>query len=396
MHWPPTQTDKTAWSAVGGVVTLAMSGAAVVSPLWPIFTVLAVAGFYMCLAPLLYLWPWSRVATASPQTAIKAGHGIKAGGDIEADGGIEAGRGIEAGSRIRSSAHPRGLLFASAAARTIDPPGLRFPNPLFGHYRIGQYARPLEHDEHGCVFRTVVAPDCPSAVDELDTAIKDALADALSRSSLESWGRRQSAKRHGGASTDWLRSYPNSGQTATFKRDWGVSSHSGSTLSAKATFELPSGPQFGPRPVLVLDVIEQAAGTDLGSPRLCLSVSDLHQFLHILANTVVDELGGTVFPVVCKQAAPPILGPNYEISFGDRSLNTTVEIPHSFERTQDAYNNQFAEINTPEDCDPRDQAVRDAVIRSGLQKVFRSNGYDRIEAEIAKLPDPLETPPRAL
>jgi len=53
MRWPPKSEDRTAWSAVGGVITAVMAGSASVSPLKPLFIVLACVGFYICLAPLL-------------------------------------------------------------------------------------------------------------------------------------------------------------------------------------------------------------------------------------------------------------------------------------------------------------------------------------------------------
>jgi hypothetical protein len=50
-----------------------------------------------------------------------------------------------------------------------------------------EFATPLEHDERGCVFRVVIAPDCRPATGELRTDIKDRLKDALLTSSLETW-----------------------------------------------------------------------------------------------------------------------------------------------------------------------------------------------------------------
>jgi hypothetical protein len=111
--------------------------------------------------------------------------------------------------------------------------------------------------------------------------------------------------------------------------------------------------------------------------------------------TAIDEIGSTVFPLVCEETRPKILGPNFQINFGDRSLDTLVQIPDTFERPKDASSSPWAEIRTPEDRDPRDLVVRDTVIREGIQKILRSNGYDRIEDEIAKLKVPgLQPKPR--
>lgn len=367
-----------------------MSSAAVVvgvaSVWWPVIAVLAVLGVYLMVAPLLRLGPWRQPDEHASATGIRAGHGITAGGDIEADADIEAGHGVKAGGNIRSSSKTSPLLFAQTARQKADRAQLGLVNPLVGHFRIRQFARPLEHDEQGCVFRVVVAPDCAPSNGELTTTIKDTFKDALSQSSLEAWAREQAQQAR--ASVDWLRSAPNTGRVATFKRDWSLSGHLGSAMSARATLELPSGPQFGHRPVLVLDIIERAAEAASDAPPLSLSLCALHRFLHTLAETAVDELGSIVFPDVCEQATPTILGPNYEIDFGDRALETVVEIPDSFERPQDACRTLGAAINTPEDSNPRDLDARDAVIRDGMQKVFRSNGYDRIETEIATLPVP--------
>jgi hypothetical protein len=88
----------------------------------------------------------------------------------------------------------------------------------------------------------------------------------------------------------------------------------------------------GPRVVLVLDVIECSADEDAGPSRLRLSLAELLALLHNLAQTSVDELGSTVFPLVCEHPTPPMLGLNFELSFGDRALNTAVQIPASFKR----------------------------------------------------------------
>jgi hypothetical protein len=135
-------------------------------------------------------------------------------------------------------------------------------------------------------------------------------------------------------------------------------------------------------------VIEQPADAGYSQRRLSLSLTELHEFLHVLGRTAVDEIASQIFPMLCAEGTPAIVGPNYEINFGDRSLNTTVALPSSFERPTDAMSNPWAEINTPEDSDPRDIAARDAIIRNGLEKLLRSNEYDGIEDEIAKLPAP--------
>jgi predicted nucleotide-binding protein len=261
-------------------------------------------------------------------------------------------------------------------------------NPLVGRYKIRQYAPPLAHDDKGTVFRVVVAADCEPTVGELNSAIKAALKEALAGSGLEKWGRSASGLLYSNTATDWTRASPSLGQIATFKRDWGTSTTQGSVLNGRTTLELPSGVQFGTRPVLVLDVIERPADAGDSQPRLSLSLADLHEFLHMLGRAVVDEIASVIFPMLCAEGMPAIVGPNYEISFGDRSLDTTVTLPSSFERLAEAVGNPWAEINTPINSDPLDLTARDAVIRKGLEKLLRSNEYDGIEDEIAKLPAP--------
>jgi hypothetical protein len=392
MQWRPKQEHIGAWTAIGTVPSGAAVAVGLASGWSLVVVVLAILGVYLMVGPLLELWPWHQAEDLSRRVGIRAGHSIKASGDIETDRAIEAGHGIEAGGDIRSSTQAHALLFPPSTTHWVGRGSIDFVNPLFGHYRIRQSARPLEYDEVGCVFRVVIAPDCRPACSELSTATKDALQDALFRSSLEVWGCEQVGWHPATAFVNWERSDPNSGQVVTVKRDWGVSAHWQSTLSAKATLQLPAGPQFGPRPVLMLDVIERVADTGSHSHRLSLSLAALHGFLHVLARTAVDEIARTTFPSVCGQTATSILGPNYEISFGDRTLDGLVEIPSSFERPQGSCNNPGAEINTAEDSDARDLAARDAVIRDGMQKIFRQNGYDRIEDEIASLPGPPVTP----
>ncbi len=373
---------------MGGVVSGAAVAVGVASVWWPLVAALAIIGMWLMLAPLLRLGPWHQgEPEALPPAGVRAGHAIRAGGDIDAAGPIEAGHEIEAGGNISSFTRADPLL-AAVAQRKTDLAALGHVNQLVGHFRIEQFAAPFERDEQGCVFRVVIAPHSRSATNELRTGIKDTLKDALARSSLETWGSSRVGGNQATASTGWLRSDPNSGQIATFKRHWGTSLDGGFVLWAKATLQLPPGFQFGTRVVFVLDVVEGTAGTDNRSSRLRLSLLQLHEFLHTLATAAIDEIGRAVFPLVCEDTTPTILGPNYQINFGDRSLETCVEIPESFERPQDAQNIPWVEINTPEDRDSRDQLVRDTVIREGIQKALRNNGYDRIEDEIANLPVP--------
>lgn len=257
-----------------------------------------------------------------------------------------------------------------------------------GHFKIRQYAPPLAHDDNGTVFRVVVAADCERTLGELNSAIKTAMKEALAGSSLERWGRSASGLLYSNTATEWTRASPSLGQVATFERDWGLSTTQGSVLKGRATLELPPGFQFGTRPVLILDVIERSADAGYSERRLSLSLTELHKFLHVLGRAAVDEIASLIFPMLCAEGMPAIVGPNYEINFGDRSLETTVALPSSFERPADAVSNPWAEINTPEGSDPRDIAARDAAIRQGLEKLLRSNEYDGIEDEIAKLPGP--------
>jgi len=284
------------------------------------------------------------------------------------------------------TAEASGMLESPVGPSVSQTPWL--PNPLVGRFKIRQYAPPLAYNDKGTVFRVVVAADCEPTVGELNSAIKAALKEALAGSSLEKWGRSASGLLHSNTATEWTRASPSLGQVATFERDWGTSATQGSVLSGRTTLELPPGFQFGTRPVLVLDVFERPTGVATGAPRLSLSLTDLHQFLHVLAKAAVDEIASAIFPMLCAEGMPSIVGPNYEISFGDRSLDTTVDLPSSFERPANAVSNPWAEINTPEGSDPRDLTARDAVIRKGLEKILRSNEYDEIEDDIAKLPKP--------
>lgn len=80
MRWPPPIEDKAAWSAAGGVVTIVMAGLAATSPLWPLWGLLALVGFYFTLAPLLRKWPWHKPLTAQEtwfQERIEAAARIK-------------------------------------------------------------------------------------------------------------------------------------------------------------------------------------------------------------------------------------------------------------------------------------------------------------------------------
>jgi len=74
VHWPPRAEDKAEWGAAGSVVTVVMAGAAYVSPLWPLFGVLAFAGFCLTLSALLRLGPWGALPTLALGNALLPEH----------------------------------------------------------------------------------------------------------------------------------------------------------------------------------------------------------------------------------------------------------------------------------------------------------------------------------
>jgi hypothetical protein len=63
VHWPPRPEDKAEWGSAGGIVTIVMAGASYVSPLWPLFGLLALAGFSVTVASLFRLGPWGAFPT---------------------------------------------------------------------------------------------------------------------------------------------------------------------------------------------------------------------------------------------------------------------------------------------------------------------------------------------
>jgi hypothetical protein len=276
----------------------------------------------------------------------------------------------------------------AASERRAQLVQLGIVNPLVGRFQISQFATPLEHGEAGWVTRIMIAADCLPANSELRSPTKDALKDALSRSRLEEWVSDHVADQKTDGGKGWALASPNSGYIVTFKRDWGMSANSGSHLLGKATLQLPSGTMSGPRVVIVLDVIERQARDSSEPRRLRLSLAELHELLHSLATTTVDQLGSVVFPLTCEDPSPRILGPNYELSFGDRSLNTTIQIPADFSRPSGAHDLPWATINTLEDVDAHDLVARDSVLRQGIESMLRQNEYDGIEAEIAGLSMP--------
>jgi predicted nucleotide-binding protein len=260
-------------------------------------------------------------------------------------------------------------------------------NSLVGKFRIRNHAASLEHNEKASGFRVVLASACRPISGELFSTTKKKLKDAVSQSALEVWG----TENIGASQTlpdGWTRGSPSLGHTATFERIWGTVSSGGYVLSGRVTLQLPVGYMDGNHVTLLLDVVERAAQPDNLSLRLSLSLPELHELLHILAKSAIDDIGKAVFPLVCEDYEPMVIGPNYEIGFGDRSLNTLLTIPNSFEAPQHLYNIQSAEINTPEDSDQYDLTARDIVIRSGIEAILRSNEYDGFEDYVAKLSPP--------
>jgi hypothetical protein len=388
MHWPPKEEDRAAWSAVGGVLTAGAVAVGLASVWWPLAVALGILGVYLMLAPLLPLPPWYQREEPLPPTGITAGHDIKAGRDIETDGPIKAGRSVEAGGRVRSPTQPDALLLAATQQRRASLAKLGIVNPLVGQLMIRQHAAPLEHNEAGCVIRVVIAGDREPTDAELRSGIKDTLKSVLERSGMEQWISEHTNGEQANPVGSWTHATPNTGRIVTFKRDWGALGGTGSALIGKVTLQLPPHLMLGSRVILILDLIERSADPNEHLPRLNLSLPGLHELLHILSKTAIDEIAAAVFPLIYKDRTPLIVGPNYEIQFGDRELDNLVQIPSSFKRPDEARNSPWANINTPEGSDASDLEARDTVLRAGFESVFRSNEYDGIEDEIAKLLTP--------
>jgi hypothetical protein len=134
---------------------------------------------------------------------------------------------------------PDSSLVVATAQHRAEMAQLGIANPLAGKFQIRQFASPLEHNENGCVIRVVIAADCLPTKGELRSATKDALNEALSRSSLEEWVSEQAADQQANPDADWVLTSPNSGYIATLKRDWGTSISGGSLLLGKATLHFP-------------------------------------------------------------------------------------------------------------------------------------------------------------
>jgi len=269
-------------------------------------------------------------------------------------------------------------------------------NELVSRYLISNYAVPLQHDETGCVIRTVVAANDPTGAAELTSDLKAAFTKVLGTSSLERWlvGMTTGANRRAVSTPSWVSISPNTGYITTRARGpVGASAFAGSVLSARATLQVPTGLRGGPTVLLIIDLMEQANPSQPNGPRLRLSLGDLHALVHDLARTAIDELADALCPVMLDRDAA-LVGPNFELSFGDRSVDDLVSIPDSFQRPSDAQSVPWANINTPEEDDARDPTVRDEVIREGLASMLRQNGYDGFESDIAGLPDPAPSLPR--
>jgi hypothetical protein len=274
---------------------------------------------------------------------------------------------------------------AASKQRATSLRSLGIANPLVSRVLIRQYASPLEHDEPGCVIRVAIAGEGEPSDAELSSATKDRLKEALGRSHLERWAAMHTTSQQANPAADWRQTRPNSGRIATFKRDWGVLEGTGSTLAGKVTLQLPPTLMLGSRVILLVDLVEQTASFGEDLQRLRLPLTDLYSLLHTLSQTAIDDLAATVLPLIYKGLLPPIIGPNYEIQFGDRTLEDLVRIPASFRRPEEAQSLGWANIDTPEDSDAQDVAARRVVLRRGLGSIFRSNEYDHIEDAIANL-----------
>jgi len=263
-------------------------------------------------------------------------------------------------------------------------------NPLVTRHLISNFAPPLAYGESGSVIRIVLAASQPPEGAQLDTTTKAKLREVLQRSSLERWLVDETVSEEA-MGAGWTKESPNTGHGTTCKRPPVPSINEGSLLSAKCLFQLPIGLMAGPYLLLVVDLVEQAAsweGEGAGPPRLRFTLSSLHSLLHRLAKTAIEEVGAEVFPLIFGDRQPSLVGPNFEISFGDRTLSDLVRLSQNYDRPSTANDTPWVYINTPDGTDARDVRQRDGVIRQGLASMLRQSEFDGIEGDIAALPIP--------
>lgn len=262
--------------------------------------------------------------------------------------------------------------------------GFGMTNELVLRHQISSFARPLEHDQQGSVLRIVLGATGRRQVAELETRTKERLRDALHDSSLEAWFCDES---HGRESPRWTKGSPNNGYTTTLLRPPTASVGEGSRLFGKCTFQLPIG-MWGAHTIVILDVVEQAASSlrpGETEPRLHYTLGSLYSLLHILARSAIDEIGRQVFPLIFDEE-PALVGPNFEISFGDRTLTDLIVLPLHFDRPPTANDTPWVYINTPEGTPLDDPLPLDNVIRNGLASMLRQSEFDGFEDDIAGLP----------
>jgi hypothetical protein len=261
-------------------------------------------------------------------------------------------------------------------------------NPLVTRHQISNFAPPLAHDELGSVIRIVLGASQPPEGARLDTPTKDKLRDALVRSSLEKWLVDETASDE---PVGWIKQSPNTEYNTIWKRPPVASINEGSQLSARCLFQLPVGLMAGPYVLLIIDVVEQGATSNVEGtppPRFRFTLPSLHSLLHTMARTAIEEVGAEVFPLIFAANQPVLLGPNFEISFGDRTLSDLVRLPQNFDRPSTAHDVPWAYINAPDGTNSRDVRGLDEVIRQGLASMLRQSEFDGIEGDIAALPIP--------
>jgi hypothetical protein len=258
-------------------------------------------------------------------------------------------------------------------------------NPLVGRHQISGFARPLEHDEKGSVIRVVLGATAEGQARELVTGTKEKLREAIRDSWLEGWFI---AEGHGllRERPMWRKDRPNNGYTTTLIREPVANVGEGSILRGKCTLQLPVGLTSGPYVLIIIEVIEQAAEGADPRRRMAYTLGSLYSLLHTLAWTVIDDLGRAVFPLIFDWKAPSLVGPNFEIDFGDRALTEMILLPSHYERPAGAQDSPWANINTPVGTPLDDRQSLDAVIRTGLVSILRQNEFDGMEDDIAGLP----------
>jgi hypothetical protein len=259
-----------------------------------------------------------------------------------------------------------------------------YPSELNSLSLPNSYNRPLEHDERGFIFRTIIALGMPIADDQhlnsqqkraLQAVIADSAAERLLRELVDSPRSTQGS---------WAQVQPNTGTVATVARSAETMGGRGGTIHARVGLQLRSYAHSNGYAIVHLDIVLRPPETPRGGT--LLSLDDFFSLLAIPGASIRDEIAPVITKVLSGsdqsslRAQTTVAMPNADVFAPYLNLSTWAH-----DRVEDASGPTAVHWNAGSTSEFETPAAWNATVIRMMDRLFSDGGFLDYEDALARL-----------